>query len=281
MDIGVDLNVKNFQFIASRIYDSCGVKLDESKVEMLRSRLIPRLRDLGFVSFKEYIDFLESHYVDEEFKLVNSITTNFTSFFREKHHFDYMQDVLMPQWMKEKKGTKSIRIWSAGCSSGEEPYTIAMTLLNAMPQLEYWDVKILATDIDTNILDKARGGEYHKEKLEGAPVNLVKPWFKPSTVKPEHMQVVPKIQNMVHFRHLNFMHSWPMKGKFDLIFCRNVIIYFDKPTQAKIMKQFANYQTAGAHLFIGHSESLHQMSDTYKLIGKAMYQCVGGGYAQH
>ncbi|NRB40913.1 MAG: protein-glutamate O-methyltransferase CheR [Pseudomonadales bacterium] len=282
MDIGVDLNPKNFNFIATRVYDSCGVNLDESKVEMLRSRLIPRLRELGFMTFKEYICFLENNYDDEEFKLVNSITTNFTSFFREKHHFDYMQEVLIPQWLKEKKDSKTIKIWSAGCSSGEEPYTIAMSLLNAMPQLEYWDVKILATDIDTNILNMAKKGEYNKEKVEDLDKALVKHWFKPSETKPDtHIQVSPKIQKMVHFRHLNFMHDWPMKGQFDLIFCRNVIIYFDKETQARIMKRFSEYQSSGAHLFIGHSESLHQMSETYKLIGKAMYQCVGGTHAKH
>lgn len=277
MDIGVDLNSSNFKFIASRVYDSCGVKLDDSKVEMLRSRLIPRLRELGFTTFKEYTGFLETHYNDEEFILVNAITTNFTSFFREKHHFDYLQDTLIPLWLKNNKSDKKIRIWSAGCSSGEEPYTIAMSILNAQPQLEYWDIKILATDIDTNILRRARKGEYHKEKLDGLDKNLIKHWFKPSTDRPDtHMQISEKLQKMIHFKHLNFMHSWPMKNKFDLIFCRNVVIYFDKETQAAIATKFSQYQRPGDHFFIGHSESLHQMSDTYQLIGKAMYERIGG-----
>ncbi|MCK5880994.1 MAG: protein-glutamate O-methyltransferase CheR [Sinobacterium sp.] len=270
----MDLNSKNFNFITNRVYAVCGITLNESKFEMVRRRLTNRIKSLGMTGFDQYLSYLDKNNKEEEPFFINSITTNFTSFFRENHHFEYIENVLIPMWLKEKRHDRQIKIWSAGCSSGEEPYTIAMTLMKHQAQLAGWDIKILATDIDTNILDKAREGCYLKEKNESLPPGIKKNFFNMGSKTDKTMRINDDVKKMIHFKRLNFLDTWPMKKHYDLIFCRNVIIYFDKETQATILKKFSQRQTAGSHLFIGHSESLYGMDTDYDLIGKAIYKKV-------
>lgn len=270
----IDLNAKNFNTIINKVYSVCGISLNESKFEMVRRRLTNRMKVLGMNNFDQYLGYLDSNNKEEEPFFINSITTNFTSFFRENHHFEYMEDVLIPLWIKEKKHDRQIKIWSAGCSSGEEPYSIAMTLLKHKEKLAGWDIKILATDIDTNILSKAKAGVYLKEKNQQLPTQIKKDFFNSASRTDKTMHINNEVKDMVHFKRLNFLDNWPMKKQYDLIFCRNVIIYFDKETQSGLLTKFRQRQASGSHLFIGHSESLYRMTDDYELIGKAIYKKV-------
>lgn len=271
--VDIQLNSKDFDTITKKVYDVCGITLNETKFEMVRRRLTSRLKALGLSSIEQYLGYLDAHNAEEEPFFINAITTNFTSFFRENHHFDYLDKVLIPHWLKEKKHIRQLRIWSAGCSSGEEPYTIAMILDKYKEQLSSWDIKILATDIDTNILSKAKEGEYLKEKNQNLDKTIVRQHFQCSHYdKTKYIRVKDSLKQNITFKRLNFLEPWPMKKQYDLIFCRNVIIYFDNTTQESIIQQFQDLQATGGTLFIGHSESLYRMSTQYDLIGKAIYQ---------
>ncbi len=270
----IHLDNKHFNNIVDKVYSVCGITLNESKFEMVRRRLTNRLKALGMDNFDDYLSYLDENTQEEEPFFINSITTNFTSFFRENHHFEYMEKVLIPMWLKEKRFDRQLLIWSAGCSSGEEPYSIAMTLAKYKEQLSSWNIKILATDIDTNILHKAKNGVYLKEKNSQLPLDIRKQFFEPSNRTDKTIQVKKEIRDMVSFRRLNFLDQWPMKKHYDLIFCRNVIIYFDHDTQMSLLKKFNRIQDVDSHLFIGHSESLYRMTDDYELIGKAIYKKV-------
>jgi chemotaxis protein methyltransferase CheR len=220
-------------------------------------------------SFTEYCDLLRAEDENELVNFVNAITTNLTSFFREKHHFEYLKDEIIPSIINQNNGSKRIRIWSAGCSTGEEPYTTAMVLRGAIPNIKTWDVKILATDLDSNVVATAKAGIYAEERIEGIDASLKKRWF---TRKDDQVQVSPDLKELITFNQMNLMHDWPFKGPFDLIFCRNVVIYFSKDTQRKLVTRYADYTKDNGHLFLGHSESLFKVSERYKLIRNTMYQ---------
>lgn len=260
---------RDFKDIANLVYNACGIVLGDHKREMVYSRLARRIRALKLNDFKAYLAYLDTH-KDQEFDaFINAITTNLTSFFREVHHFEFIKSELIPNLIKANKDTKRIRIWSAGCSTGEEPYSLAMTLNNAFPS--NWDVKILATDLDSNVLEKAQKGVYTAANVNGLDATHLKRWFLKSK-DGEHYKVKDTLRERISFKRLNLLQDWPMKGPFDLILCRNVVIYFDKETKDHLFKRYANILSDYGYLFLGHSESMGKEHSNYKNLGKTMYQ---------
>lgn len=260
---------RDFKEIASLVYNACGIVLGEHKREMVYSRLARRIRELKLVDFKTYLEYLKEH-KDREFDaFINSITTNLTSFFRENHHFEFIKAQLAPALLKANKQSKRIRIWSAGCSTGEEPYSLAMTLQELFPS--DWDVRILATDLDSNVLTKAQNGIYTAANVNGLNSKQLKRWFLKSK-DGESYKVKPKLQEFISFKRLNLLQEWPMKGKFDLILCRNVVIYFDKETKDQLFKRYGNILNERGYLFLGHSETMGKEHNQFKNLGKTMYR---------
>lgn len=260
---------RDFNDIANLVYNACGIVLGDHKREMVYSRLARRIRALKLNDFKAYLAYLDTH-KDQEFDaFINAITTNLTSFFREVHHFEFIKSELIPNLIKANKDTKRVRIWSAGCSTGEEPYSLAMTLNNAFPS--NWDVKILATDLDSNVLEKAQKGVYTAANVNGLDASHLKRWFLKSK-DGEHYKVKDTLRERISFKRLNLLQDWPMKGPFDLILCRNVVIYFDKETKDHLFKRYANILSDHGYLFLGHSESMGKEHSNYKNLGKTMYQ---------
>ncbi|KAA1157632.1 CheR family methyltransferase [Pseudoalteromonas fuliginea] len=260
---------RDFKEIADLVYNACGIVLGEHKREMVYSRLARRIRERNLVDFKSYLAFLKKN-KDQEFDaFINAITTNLTSFFREIHHFEFIKSELIPVLLKTNKHSKRVRFWSAGCSTGEEPYSLAMTLNAAFPS--DWDVKILATDLDSNVLAKAQSGVYTAANVNGLSEQQLKRWFLKSK-DGEAYKVKPKLQECIAFKRLNLLQEWPMKGPFDLILCRNVVIYFDKETKDQLFERYANILSEQGHLFLGHSESMGKEHSQYKNLGKTMYQ---------
>jgi chemotaxis protein methyltransferase CheR len=263
---------QDFSFIRRLVMDQTGISLADHKRELVYGRLSKRLRNLGLNNFTQYCSHLE-HHEDEVLELVNAITTNLTSFFRESYHFDYLHDHLLPELLQRNAVTRRIRIWSAGCSTGEEPYSIAMTVRDAVPGLRDWDLKILATDIDSNVLAKAAAGIYPAERAASVPPAYRNRFLKKGGVEDTGMvRVHDDVRSLVTFRQLNLMHQWPMKGPFDIIFCRNVVIYFDKETQRSLFGRYADMLTPDGHLFVGHSETLFKVCDRFSLIGRTIYR---------
>lgn len=264
------LHPTDFNKISQILYDYSGIRLTSGKEELVRSRLMKRLRALGINSFRNYLRYVKDDRTSQElYVMIDSLTTNKTSFFREKQHFDYLRKQILPELKKRATG---VRLWSAGCSSGEEPYSIAMLLLEDWPQLHSSNVRILATDISTRILEKARTGEYEKENLQDVPASYLSSHF--HRICSDTVQIYrirDNIKKMVHFARLNLMDEWPMKGPFDVIFCRNVMIYFDNATQARLIQKFYNLLTPGGHLFVGHSESLVANSCGFRYVQPATY----------
>jgi len=236
--------------------------------------LARRLRKLDFDNFDQYCTLLKKNNSDELVEFVNSITTNLTDFFRENHHFEYLSNTVLKYLLDARKQEKRIRIWSAGCSTGEEPYSIAMTLRESIPNIDDWDIKILATDIDTNVLSKASEGIYDSRRIEGIDKTRVKKWFLKSGDYEQSglVMVNPELRKLITFKQLNLMNEWPMKGQFDVLFCRNVVIYFNKDTQRVLFERYANIMKDDAYMFLGHSESLYKVTDRFNLIGKTIHK---------
>lgn len=267
------LGDREFDQIRKIVYDRTGINLTDAKREMVYSRLSKRLRQLGLNGFREYCTIIQEEASNELGNFINSITTNLTSFFREQHHFDSLKNKLVPGIIKEGRPGNSIRIWSAGCSTGEEPYSLAITMTEALLDYPGWSAKILATDLDTAVLEKGRSGIYSAERVSGLPEFVVKKWFSRGAGAKEGMvKVKPELRNMIIFKQLNLMEEWPVKPDVDIIFCRNVVIYFDKPTQARLFDRFANYLRPRGYLFIGHSENLYKVSDRFDLLGQTIYR---------
>ncbi|WP_440054349.1 CheR family methyltransferase [Pseudoalteromonas sp. T1lg65] len=258
----------DFSTISAKVYETCGIVLGPHKREMIYSRLARRIRANGLNSFSHYLQFLEEH--TEEFShFINAITTNLTSFFREKHHFDFLLTKVIPEVKARHRVDKRVRIWSAGCSTGEEPYTIAMTIANAFPR--DWDVKILATDLDSNVLARGSAGEYNAKSITGLGPDMLKDFFLKSPDGGTY-KVKPALQKLIHFKRLNLLETWPMKGPFDFIFCRNVLIYFDKETKERLFDGFRELLVSDGYLFIGHSETMGKDTKGFKNLGKTIYQ---------
>ena len=260
---------RDFKEIAALVYNACGIVLGEHKREMVYSRIARRIRERKLTDFSTYLAYLNSH-KDQEFDaFINALTTNLTSFFRESHHFDYLKKQLVPALLVQNKNSRRVRIWSAGCSTGEEPYSLAMALHELFPS--NWDVKILATDLDSNVLKKAHTGVYSAANVNGLDDALLKRWFLKSK-DDESYKVKPKLQQLISFKRLNLLQDWPMKGPFDLILCRNVVIYFDKDTKDLLFKRYAKILAPHGHLFLGHSETMGKEHIEFKNLGKTMYQ---------
>jgi chemotaxis protein methyltransferase CheR len=258
---------RDFERVRSLIYQRAGIALAESKQEMVYSRLARRLRATGIRSFQEYLDGLESHQDSNEWEaFTNALTTNLTSFFRESHHFPILADHV--------RGAKEpVTVWCAASSTGEEPYSIAMTLCEALGTLTP-QAHVIATDIDTNVLATAAAGIYPIERLDKMPPEQARRFFlKGKGDRAGLVRVRPELRQMVTFKQLNLLaNDWPVQGPFDAIFCRNVMIYFDKPTQGKILTRFAPLMKPDALLFAGHSENFLYVSDAFKLRGKTVYE---------
>lgn len=248
-----------------------GIIVSDDKFDMFYSRLSKRVRMLGLKNFQEYCQYLKNNEETEFTAFINAITTNLTAFFRENHHFEYVKETIIPELLKRNHATREIKVWSAGCSTGEEPYSIAMTLLENLP--EGWNVKILATDLDTNVLQTAATGVYGDDSVSGLSKERLKRWFKKgSGLNANKVKIKSILQECIRFKQLNLMSEWPMKGHFDFIFCRNVIIYFDRDTKERLVNRYSSLLATGSHLLIGHSESLHQIETDFDLIGKTIYR---------
>lgn len=263
----------DFQKIRKMVLEHTGICLSEIKKDMIYSRLSRRLRQLKLESFATYLDLLEPNDNDEIGNFINSVTTNLTSFFREQHHFDYLKSTALPRLMQLNSDTRKIRIWSAGCSTGEEPYSLAITVKEAIPDNLGWDVKILATDLDTNVIATGSEGVYSLERVNGLPASVLKRWFyRGKGSRSGYVRASAELRDMILFKQLNLMGQWPVNPGVDIIFCRNVVIYFDKPTQAKLFDRYANILRPDGYLFVGHSETLYKVSDRFQLLGKTIYQ---------
>jgi chemotaxis protein methyltransferase CheR len=234
--------------------------------------LLRRLRALRLDGFGAYCDLLRRDPDGELGDLASAISTNVTSFFREAHHYDFVIKELMPQWLA--KPDARIRIWSAGCSTGEEPYAMAMVLAEALElHRGKIDAKILATDLSPAALEAARKGVYPTDRLGGVSDERRQRWFQRGEGSFDGLvRVHPRLQELVTVLPLNLLHPWPMQGGFDLIFCRNVVIYFDKPTKQTLFARYAGQLHEGGYLFLGHSESMYGLSDDFDLVGRTIYR---------
>ena len=269
-----DFTRGDFERVRALIYRQAGISLADSKQEMVYSRLARRLRATGIQSFTNYLDDLEAGRMDREWEsFTNALTTNLTSFFREAHHFPLLLDHLVAL---RKKDTRPLTIWCSAASTGEEPYSIAMTACEAFNTLTP-PVHIVATDIDTNVLSTASNGVYPMERLEKTTPERLRRFFLKGKGAHEGMaRVRPELRNLVTFKQLNLLaDGWPLEGQFDAIFCRNVMIYFDKPTQRKILGRFVPLMKPHALLFAGHSENFLYVSDALRLRGKTVYELDG------
>lgn len=243
---------EDFQRIATLLYQQSGITLNESKAALVYSRLAKRLRALGMESFRDYCELVAgAEGLDERQAMLTSLTTNVTRFFREPHHFDHLRNTLLPEHIARVRRGGRLRLWSAACSSGQEPYCMAMMVLAVMPDAADYDVKILASDIDVNVLRTAREGVYSNDLVQDIPLE-----YRKNSIDREgnNWRMRDELKELIAFRELNLIGEWPMKGQFEAVFCRNVVIYFDEPTQERIWSRFANQMSNHAALYIGHSE---------------------------
>ncbi|GGY39650.1 chemotaxis protein methyltransferase [Bacterioplanes sanyensis] len=258
----------DFAAIARLALEHTGIVLAEHKKDMVYGRIARRIRARRLSSFTQYIDYLSRHLQDEISEFINALTTNLTSFYRESHHFDFLQRRWLPELLTQST-RKRLRVWSAGCSIGQEVYSIAMALKEGgIPHS--WDCKLLATDLDSNVLETGRAARYPIAALENLPAGLEKRYFE--RINTKEVQVIPALRNMVFFKRLNLLGAWPMTGPFDAIFCRNVVIYFNKDTQRQLFDRMADMLPLGGHLFIGHSENLHGITGRFEPLGQTIYR---------
>jgi chemotaxis protein methyltransferase CheR len=262
-----------FRFIADMVYQRSRIVISPHKRPMLQGRLAKRLRALQLRNVSDYIGLLKTDAGEAELsEMLNAVTTNVTAFFREVHHFRHLANVVLPELLALGGRQRKLRIWSAGCSTGQEPYSIAMTMHSALQGRASPDLKILATDLDTNVLAHARAGRYRADQATGIPPKLRANYVR--AADDQHLQIDPRLQALISFKPLNLMESWPMRGSFDVVFCRNVVIYFDKPTQARLFERIATIMAPSGWLYIGHSESLFNVTDRFQLVGKTTYRKV-------
>jgi chemotaxis protein methyltransferase CheR len=274
---------EDFNALRTLVKEHTGIHLSDQKRELVYGRISRRLRALNLESFREYRELLsESAGGKELVEFCNAITTNLTSFFRESHHFEYVRDHILAPLLADGRGTRRLRIWCAGCSSGEEPYSLAMTIREFLSEHQNdkadaarWDIKILATDLDSEVLARGQKGLYGADRVRDMSSARRQRFFRETThLGQPAFQVTAELQSLITFKQLNLMNPFPMKGPLDAIFCRNVVIYFDKDTQRDLFGRMARLQQPGSVLFLGHSESLFKVSTDYSLIGKTIYRRV-------
>ncbi len=268
--MSVELSNEQFSKISRVVNDICGIQLPPGKEGLVKSRLMKRLRVLGLGSFEEYVEFVENDETRQELShMIDMLTTNKTNFFREIQHFNFLSKNILPNIISKKK----LRFWSAGCSSGEEPYSLAIQLREDIPQIDRMDIKILATDISNRVLEKAGNGMYDADLLSDIPQKMLTKYFtRVSNSSPPAFQAQDSLKSLIQFARLNLLSDWPMQGPFDVIFCRNVMIYFNQPTRQNLINRFWELLAPGGFLFIGHSESLTNSSHNYRYIQPAIYQ---------
>lgn len=269
------LSESDFRKISNMVYDHCGINLHDGKKELVRARLAKRLRLGNFRTFPEYMNHVLKDKTGKEFSLlIDSLSTNLTSFFREAQHFGFLQGQFLPALLEQKRQRSNFRIraWSAGCSSGEEPYSIAIALLEATQGKGRWDIKVLATDISASILELAKIGIYDTERIEPVGPLQRQKYLVPHRRNGQKVfEVTKRLRDTVIFSYLNLMNDWPIKGPLDFIFCRNVMIYFDKPTQACLVNRFWDLLDSEGILFTGHSESLTGIEHKFKYVQPTIY----------
>ena len=262
------LNQDHFEHIRKMLYRVSRIDLKTGKESLVEARLGKRLRTLGLDSFDAYIHRISQDRSGNELAfMVDALTTNKTSFFREYQHFELLHQQVLP-YLKEK--SKKIRIWCAGCSSGEEPYSLGISMREEWPDVDRLDVRILATDISDTALEKARQALYDEDQLGEVPPRLRQKYFAPA--QPRSYQVAGPVKDLVQFAALNLMGPWPMRGPFDVIFCRNVMIYFDRPTQEQLVQRFYSLLLPGGYFFISHSESLSGVKHSFNYVQPAVYR---------
>lgn len=271
----LQLSARGFTRLAGYITDELGIKMPESKLSMIQSRLVRRVRELGLRSLEDYADyFFSSGQIEEREHLINAITTNKTDFFREPEHFQFLVDTVLPA----RAGARTydhacIRMWSAACSSGEEPYTLAMVLSQFALERPNLEFAILATDISSRMLQKARNAIYAEEQVVPVPGEMRKRYLMRSKTEPHLVRIVPQLRQKVCFHLLNFMAAdYSIESTFDVIFLRNVLIYFDKRTQEAVVKKVCRYLEPGGYLFVGHSESLSELEVPVTRVRTSIYQ---------
>ncbi len=273
--LSIELRESLFSKISKLVKGRFGINLHDGKKELVKARLTKRLRQLHMTSFEEYFDFLKSDSNGTEMvAMIDALSTNLTSFFREKKHFDFLTGTLVPEFVNNasKVGQKRLRVWSSGCSSGEEPYSLGITLSEAL-SLHSWNVKILATDISSRMLAAAKAGVYSAERLNGVLPQFRSRYFEmEGDSRDKLFRVKASLRKLVHFGRLNLMGSWPMSGPFDVIFCRNVMIYFDKKTQGELVNRYWQLLRPGGVLFVGHSESLTGIKHQFKYVQPTVYR---------
>lgn len=267
---------QDFARVRRMIYDHAGINLNDSKEQMVYSRLARRLRSLGIASFGAYLDLLKNASHPEWEHFINALTTNLTSFFREMHHFDILREYLQ----RASAQRRQITIWCSASSTGEEPYSIAITAAEAFGSLQP-PVSIIASDLDTNVLEKAANGVYTEDKIARLPERQIKQFFlRGKGEKSGLVRVRRELRELIAFRQINLLHDdWPVRGPLDIIFCRNVMIYFDKETQRQILAKFAPLLRSDGRLFVGHSENLHHSADLFHSCQKTVYRLAEKGAA--
>ncbi len=273
---GDDLTEELFKKICQYVYEKARISLGKNKMELVRARFGKVIRQRNMKGFHEYYQWMISDTSGEALReVMNAISTNLTSFFRENDHFIFMTKTLIPQVAEGNRSGGKIRLrgWSAGCSTGEEVYTMTMTISEAVQHIEEWDVKLLATDLDTEVVAHGQRGVYGKDRISGITQAMVKKYLDPVTDdkgKPAY-RMKERLRRMVTFRHLNLFSDWPFRNKFNYIFCRNVMIYFDRPTQEALINKYHNVLTPGGYLFIGHSESLSGVNHQFEYVKPTIY----------
>jgi chemotaxis protein methyltransferase CheR len=268
--MSLELSDRHFKKVSQIVYRHCGINLKDGKEALVRARLMKRLRVLKLNSIDAYLDLISAKEGTAELeRMIDVMTTNKTSFFREAEHFRFLQEEVLPQADLNK-----LRIWCAACSSGEEPYTLGIVLREAIQQIDRRDILILATDISTTVLQKAVSGVYQGNTLKDAPKALVNRYFSRclNGANERSYRVNESVKRLIRFGQLNLLESWPMRGPFDVIFCRNVMIYFDRQTQERLINRFYDYIKPGGYLFVGHSEGLSSVSHNFQYVRPATYR---------
>ena len=255
-----ELRADQFTIISEMVYRICGITLRPGKENLVKARLIKRLYVLGLDNFEDYLAYIEGDSSGKELTImIDVLTTNKTSFFRESQHFTYLQQQIASG---NRQTRNQVRFWSAGCASGEEPYSLAIVLREAIPDIDRKDIRILATDISTRILATARQAVYEKDMLSDVPEHLLQKYFRLIRQDPSPAyQVTDNVRTMVRLARLNLMQDWPMRGPFEAIFCRNVMIYFDEAQQHRLVARLTDRLQPGGYLFLGHSEHQAWITD--------------------
>ena len=274
MAIDFELSDKQYEQISTTIYNTCRINLHDGKKDLVQARLLKRIRQLKVSGFQEYLDRVEND-ADEFTVMVDFLSTNLTTFFREPRHFEFLESLVLPRF--RNSGGRKIRLWCAGCSSGEEPYSLAILLRQSLEPADLRDCLILATDISTRMLDMAKNGAYPEQRMANVPANIRSAYFTRTGAQAPLFKAGPELKRMIRFRRLNLAGTWPMKGRFDVIFCRNVMIYFDRQTQAELVAKFHEFLNPGGYLIVGHSESLVNVRHEFQYVQPSIYMKAPAG----